>query len=100
VLNERSLAVVPATSQKFSNHEYTQTDTDRFESSFLAMNARIDICLIYAVLENLICGNEVSRKKKYETITTARKDIDAFYKLYNRKTDKQRATQRKRRRSS
>ena len=35
--------------------------------------------------------DEASQKKKDETIATARKDIDAFYESYNRKTDKQKA---------
>ena len=33
--------------------------------------------------------DEVSAKKKEETIATARTDIDSFYETYNRRTDKQ-----------
>lgn len=33
--------------------------------------------------------DEISAKKKQETIATARTDIDSFYETYNRKTDKQ-----------
>lgn len=35
--------------------------------------------------------DEISAKKKQETIATARTDIDSFYETYNRKTDKQKA---------
>lgn len=35
--------------------------------------------------------DEISAKKKAETIATARTDIDSFYENYNRKTDKQKA---------
>lgn len=36
--------------------------------------------------------DEASAKKKEETISTARKDIDSFYESYNRKTDRQKTS--------
>ncbi|EXJ89508.1 hypothetical protein A1O3_02575 [Capronia epimyces CBS 606.96] len=38
--------------------------------------------------------DEASAHKKEETVSTARKDIDAFYESYNRKVDKQKAQTR------
>jgi len=35
--------------------------------------------------------DEVSQRKKEETVQTAQKDIDSFYESYNRKVDKQKA---------